>query len=63
MKRILYRHCILAGNCRVGLKLKCEQLGINFQDFVRNGASLEDARKIDDVQIQRVVKFVEGLPE
>jgi hypothetical protein len=50
------RDCLRARFCVRGIREKCEAVGADFQEFVRNGIPLSEAEKIDDHHIKQAVE-------
>lgn len=56
--KITIQDCRAAGYCiNPGVKKVCEEHGIDFRSFVRNGLDIEVAETYDSAFIQRVIGF------
>ena len=47
--------CRAAGYCVIGVRRHCPEVGLNFRELMGTGIPLEDAEKIDDAAVQRIV--------
>lgn len=47
--------CRAAGYCVSGVRRHCVTIGIDFRQLVRSGIPVEDAEKINDAAVQRIV--------
>lgn len=45
--------CRNAGYCVGGARLRCDELGLDFKKFMREGLPISDMEKIEDVAIIR----------
>lgn len=57
--RVYARHVIQAGYCLSGAKKWAVQLGIDWRRFVREGASVEEIMREDNVFTRTLVKTAE----
>ena len=57
---IRYRHCILAGFCKSGVKIKCRMLGLSYEKLMREGYTIEELPEsvLRDSQVQTLVEFM-----
>lgn len=58
--RITVQHCRELGYCLRGVRQFCDQGGIDFRDFVKNGFPLEKAREMNDGRVNRLIERAEG---
>ncbi len=58
--RITVEDCRALGYCTRGVRQFCQESGIDFRDFVKNGFDLDAARALSDGRVNRLIERVEG---
>ena len=57
--KLLYRHCKALGYCDSGIETFMEGRGIPYDEFVRNGISIEIAKSWKDIMVDRAIEVAE----
>lgn len=59
--KVTIADCRAAGFCiRQGVKPKCDALGLDFRQLVKDGLPLSEIKPINDSQVQRIVGIAEA---
>jgi hypothetical protein len=58
--KVLLKHCRQLKYCTRGVKLFCEQNGINYIDAAINGIDCEVLRKLNDHRVQLLIEKAES---
>lgn len=53
------KHIRKAGMCSRGLRRFAAERNLDLDEFLKNGMPVEEAKKIDDAMVQRVVAIAE----
>ncbi len=59
-KKIYPRDIFNAGYCATGLVAGAQAHGINYRQWVKNGLSVSELEKLNDAQVDRIIKEVLG---
>lgn len=60
MDKVTMKHIRAAGLCSRGLRRFATEKGLDFDAFLKDGMPIEEARKIDDAMVARVVAIAEA---
>ena len=59
MTIITHRHCRELGYCNRGMRQLCEQLGVDWPGFLKNGIASDELRKAENAMAERAIAHAE----